>query len=161
VDLDPAGRVALVLDYKTGSDHSYQNLKKDPVDAGRRLQLPIYALALEGILGEGVTVSAAYWFVSAGGRYALLPPDPVTLSQVAERFDAAVRAIVQGIAAGLFPLNPGPADRGGFRNCRWCDFNTLCPSRRDVLWQRKQTDPRLQAYLRLPAGEAEPEDTEE
>jgi hypothetical protein len=154
VDLDASGKVALVLDYKTGSTSSYEGLKRDPVDAGRRLQLPIYTLALQGGLGEGVTVRAAYWFVSTRGKFVLLPPEPVELAQVTERFDAAVGTIGQGIAAGLFPANPGPEDRGGFANCTWCDFHTLCPSRRDILWERKQADPRLQAYLRLQAGEA-------
>ena len=149
VDLDPAGKIALVLDYKTGSAGSYEPLKKDPVDAGRHLQLPIYTLALQKGLGEEVTVRAAYWFVSARGKFAILPPEPIELQQVAERFDAVVGTIAQGIAAGLFPANPGPEGRYGFANCGWCDFNTLCPSRRDVLWERKQVDPRLQPYLRL------------
>jgi hypothetical protein len=149
VDLDSSGKVALVLDYKTGSTRAYEALKKDPVDAGRRLQLPIYTLALQRSLGEGVTVRAAYWFVSARGKFAILPPEPVEFNQVAERFDGAVGTIAQGIAAGLFPANPGAEDWGGFANCTWCDFDTLCPSRRDVLWEQKQGDPRLQAYLRL------------
>ncbi|MDO8751543.1 MAG: PD-(D/E)XK nuclease family protein, partial [Dehalococcoidia bacterium] len=153
VDLAPSSKVALVLDYKTGGTSSYEALKKDPVDAGRRLQLPIYTLALQKGLGEGVTVRAAYWFVSTRGKFAILPPEPVELVQVAERFDAAVGTIAQGIAGGVFPSNPGPEDRGGFTNCTWCDFDTLCPSRRDVLWERKQTDPRLKAYLGLQAEE--------
>lgn len=149
VDLDPTGKVALVLDYKTGGTRSYEVLKKDPVDAGRHLQLPIYTLAIQTGLGEEVTVRAAYWFVSARGKFVVLPPEPIGLAQVAERFDAVVGTIAQGIAAGLFPANPGPEDRGSFANCTWCDFDTLCPSRRDVLWERKQVDPRLQAYLRM------------
>jgi hypothetical protein len=161
LDLDPSGQVALVLDYKTGSASSYEALEKDPVDAGRRLQLPIYALALQGSLSEGVTVYAAYWFVSARGKFALLPPEPAPLAQVEERFDAAVGTIVQSIAAGLFPSNPGPEDRGGFANCIRCDFDTLCPSRRDVLWQRKQVDRRLQPYLGLQNTEAVQEEGEE
>jgi ATP-dependent helicase/nuclease subunit B len=161
VDLDASGRVAVVLDYKTGGASSYEALKKDPVDAGRRLQLPIYTLALQGILGEGVMVYAAYWFVSARGKFILLPPEPVELSQVAGAFNAAVGTIAQGIAAGLFPANPGPEDRGGFANCGWCDFESLCPSRRDVLWQRKQVDPRLQPYMRLQASQPLPEEVEE
>ena len=83
------------------------------------------------------------------------------LAQVADRFDDAVGTIAQGIAEGLFPANPGSEDRGGFANCTWCDFNTLCPSRRDVHWQRKQTDPRLRGYLQLQTHEAGPEDGDE
>ncbi len=161
VDLDPSRKAALVLDYKTGSASSYDALKKDPVDAGRRLQLPIYTLALQESLGEDVTVRAAYWFVSARGRFATMPPAPVELAQVAERFDKAVGTIAQGIAEGLFPANPGSEERSGFANCMWCDFNTLCPTRRDVHWERKQADPRLQGYMQMQNGEAGQEDGKE
>jgi hypothetical protein len=160
VDLDPAGKVALVLDYKTGGTRSYEALKKDPVDAGRHLQLPIYTLAIQTGLGEEVAVRAAYWFVSARGKFAVLPPEPIEVAQVAERFDAVVGTIAQGIGAGLFPANPGAEDRGGFTNCAWCDFDTLCPSRRDVLWERKQGDPRLRAYLGLQMGSELPGEAE-
>ena len=44
---------------------------------------------------------------------------------------------------------------GGFSNCYYCDFNTLCPSRRDIHWERKQADSRLQAYLQMQSGEAD------
>ena len=158
VDLNPSSKFALVLDYKTGGAGSYQAVKKDPVDAGRRLQLPIYTLALQKSLGEDVTVAAAYWFVSSRGRFEILPSEPVEMGPVAERFDIAVGTIAQGIGEGLFPANPGPEDRNGFSNCRYCDFNTLCPSRRDIHWERKQADPRLQAYLQLQAGEDIPDE---
>ena len=161
VDLDLSGNLALVLDYKTGSASSYQALKDDPIDGGKRLQLPIYTLALQKSLGEEVTVRAAYWFVSARGRYAIFPPEPVEMAQVAERFDRAVGTIAQGIAEGVFPANPGSEVRGGFSNCYYCDFNTLCPSRRDIHWERKQADPRLRAYLQLQSGEAAQGDGEE
>jgi hypothetical protein len=161
VDLHPSGKLALVLDYKTGSARSYQALKDDPVDGGKRLQLPIYTLALQKSLGEEVTVRAAYWFISARGRFAIFPPEPVEIAQVADRFDSVVGTIAQGIAEGLFPANPGPEVQRGFANCTWCDFNTLCPSRRDIHWESKQADPRLQAYLQLQSGEAAQEDGEE
>ena len=160
VDLHPSGKLALVLDYKTGSTTSYQSMKDDPVDDGKRLQLPIYALALQKSLGEDVTVQAAYWFISARGRFEIFPPQPLEMDQVAERFDSVVGTIAQGIADGLFPANPGTEDRNGFSNCNYCDFNTLCPSRRDIHWQRNQSDSRLHGYLRLPIGETNEEEGE-
>lgn len=74
---------------------------------------------------------------------------------MAKRFDSVVGTIAQGIAEGLFPANPGTEDRNGFSNCNYCDFNTLCPSRRDIHWERKQADSRLQAYLQMQSGEAD------
>jgi len=155
VDLDPSGKLALVLDYKTGSTSSYRSMKDDPVAGGKRLQLPIYTIALQNSLGTDVTVRAAYWFVSASGRFEIIPPEPVEMAEVAKRFDSVVGTIAQGIAEGLFPANPGTEDRNGFSNCNYCDFNTLCPSRRDIHWERKQADSRLQAYLQMQSGEAD------
>ena len=102
-------------------------------------------------------VSAAYWFVTSRGNFALSPAEPFSLQNqsVRERFAEGVSTIVSGIRSGAFPANPGKLDnRGGFENCRYCDFDSLCPSRRNVLWSRKQRDPRLADYVRL-SGEDE------
>jgi len=142
-----------VMDYKTGSSSYYDGLKQDPVDRGRRLQLPVYSLAAQGALGDAVQVSAAYWFVTSRGKFALMPPQPVALEDVEIPFRKAVATITSGIRAGLFPANPGAADRGGFKNCNYCDFNSLCPSRREVFWERKKRDTRLAGYLELAGPE--------
>lgn len=153
VDMDYSGGTALVIDYKTGGASSYQALSKDPVDRGKRLQLPVYALAAQQALGPDVKVQAAYWFVTARGRFALLPPEPVSLEKVRGRFEYSVGRIVSGITDGLFPANPGRRDRDGFENCNYCDFKALCPSRRDVLWNRKKRDSRLSEYVEMAEGE--------
>ena len=152
VDVGEAGSSVLVLDYKTGSAWSYGNLVKDPIDRGQRLQLGVYSLAAEGALGADAEVSAAYWFVTSRGNFALAPAEPFSFQDqsVKERFAEGVSTIVSGIGSGVFPANPGKIDsRGGFENCRYCDFDSLCPSRRSVLWSRKRSDPRLADYLRL------------
>jgi ATP-dependent helicase/DNAse subunit B len=158
VDTDPSGKRVLVMDYKTGSSSYYERLKEDPVDRGRRLQLAVYSLAARGALGDDVRVSAAYWFVTTRGRFALMPSQPVALEDVMGPFRQAVSTITSGIQAGLFPANPGAAARGGFENCTYCDFNSLCPSRREVSWERKKRDPRLAGYLELAGGESPGED---
>ena len=149
MDRDPSGKLALVLNYKTCASGRYSALNDDPIDAGRRLQIPIYTLALQKSPGEEVTVRAAYWFVSSRGKFAVVPQEPVDFAQVADRFDSAVGTIVTGISDGLFPANPGPEGRYGPENCSWCDFDSLWPSRRDVHWERNQAEPRLKAYLKL------------
>lgn len=50
-----------IIDYKTGSGHLG---KQDLID-GRRLQLPIYALAAKDALGLGVPVDGFYWSILA------------------------------------------------------------------------------------------------
>ena len=53
----------------------------------------------------------------------------------------------------MFPARPGGNTRdGGFSNCRTCDFNSLCPSRRDRLWDRKKDHKRLAEYRVMVEG---------
>jgi ATP-dependent helicase/nuclease subunit B len=160
VDADNDHSKVLVLDYKTGSDYSYRKLKDDPIDRGHHLQLAIYALAARQALGAHTlgkypAVSAAYWFVTGRGNFALLPSSPVSIGNddVAARFEDGISTIVGGIRQGLFPANPGDPDRGSFANCRFCDFKSLCPSRRDVQWRRKSQASALSEYVRLTDGE--------
>ena len=155
VDADGDGKRALVLDYKTGSSYSYRKLKDDPIDRGQRLQLAIYSLAARQALGEYGEVSAAYWFVTSGGKFELMPAPPVNIEDegVMERFSEGISTIVGGIGQGLFPANPGPVGRYGFENCSWCDFKTLCQSRRDVQWNRKSRARQLAEYVQLAEGD--------
>ena len=153
IDLSPDGNTALVLDYKTGGTSGYANMNKDPVQRGKRLQLPVYGLAARQLLGDGVEVIVAYWFVSAKEKFALRPPrNAAPLERMLDPFTDAVGTISDGIGGGLFPANPG---KNG-NNCRYCDFKNLCPTRRERHWQQKRGDPRLAAYTALSEGEASP-----
>ncbi len=150
IDQSADGRKALVLDYKTGGSSSYKGLKDDPIDKGKRLQLAIYSLAARQNLPDAGDVRAAYWFVTSRSNFEMLPPEPVNIADdaVDERFAAGMGIIIDGIRGGLFPANPGGIDRWS-SNCTYCDFNSLCPSRRQVLWERKSDDRALRDYLRL------------
>lgn len=160
IDADDSRKRALVLDYKTGGSSSYRKLKDDPIDRGQRLQLAIYSLAARQALGARSKgsypdVSAAYWFVTGRGKFELMPSPPVNIQDegVMERFREGLSTIVDGIRQGLFPANPGagnPNDAYNYEtNCRFCDFKTLCPSRRDVQWNRKKHAPQLAEYMNL------------
>ena len=155
VDTSSDGSGALVLDYKTGSVAAYSNLKDDPIDRGQRLQLGVYSLAARSALGDDAEVGAAYWFVTNRGGMSLRPSVPVKFGSEEYRvpFNAAVSTIVSGIRNGVFPANPGKPVWGGFENCRYCDFDQLCSSRRDVLWSSVRRDTRLADYVEL-SGEA-------
>jgi RecB family exonuclease len=59
VDRDPAGRVR-IIDYKTGGPSSFTN---KAVAEGKKLQLPLYALAARDALGLGEPVEGFYWHV--------------------------------------------------------------------------------------------------
>ncbi|MDE0140260.1 MAG: PD-(D/E)XK nuclease family protein [Caldilineaceae bacterium] len=150
IDLSPSGDTALVLDYKTGGTSSYANMNKDPLQRGKLLQLPVYGLAAQQLLGDGVDVRVAYWFVTEKGKFATRPSNPKTLEEMLDAFSDVVGAITDGIGARLFPANPG---RDG-SNCRYCDFKNLCPTRREWHWRRKRNDPRLSAYVAMADEEA-------
>ena len=149
VDVSPDGASALVIDYKTGSTFSYKKLSGDLVDAGRKLQLPIYLLAGEQALEPKTRVSAMYWFVSSRGGFEQIPDPPIQLSDVASRFDDVIGKISHGVASGQFPANPGKRGDKGFANCTWCDFSRICQVRRDVQWEKKQADGQLNVYVSL------------
>ncbi len=156
VDTSGDGRRAMVYDYKTGSNSPYRDLENDPFDKGRRLQLPVYSLAVRQMLGSDVAVSAAYWFVTTRGGFSFRPSEPRAFDSPEDRegFAEVVRTIVSGIGDGVFPANPGKPAMGGFENCRYCDFDSLCPSRRDALWQRKRSDPTVAGYVELSADDS-------
>ena len=149
IDVSPSGDVALVLDYKTGGTTEYTNMDKDPVRRGTRLQLPVYGLAARQLLGDGVDVLAAYWFLSAKGNFKTRPQKPAPLDEMLEPFADAVGTITDGIGKGLFPANPGKDGA----NCRYCDFKNLCPTRREWHWRQKRRDGRLAAYAAMAEGE--------
>lgn len=167
IDVSPDGKTALVLDYKTGGTWGYTNMDDDPVRRGTRLQLPVYALAAQQMLGSGVDVKAAYWFVSSGGGFKTRPRSPVGLDEMQEPFTKVVKTITHGIRAGLFPANPGMSAVEAGRwvnpgmsqsNCKYCDFDKICPpeSRRVRTWERKrENDLRIVDYLSMVAGGGE------
>ncbi|MCY3990630.1 MAG: PD-(D/E)XK nuclease family protein [Caldilineaceae bacterium] len=150
IDLSPSGDSALVLDYKSGGTSSYANMNKDPLQRGKLLQLPVYGLAARQLLGAGIDIKVAYWFVTEKGKFVTRPPKPATLEEMLDAFSDVVGAITDGIGAGLFPANPG---RDG-NNCRYCEFKHLCPARREWHWRRKRNDRRLTAYVAMAGEEA-------
>jgi RecB family exonuclease len=140
VDLSTDGRHAFVFDYKTGSASRYSTFV-DPIEAGKRLQLAIYARAVKEALGDTVRTGAAYWFISSRGEFKRIPlPDDE--AEVGRRLNEGLSLIAQGITGGVFPAVPGSDDYLEDRNsnCQWCPYDAVCPASRDQDWQRKQSD---------------------
>jgi RecB family exonuclease len=136
VDRSRAGQL-VVSDYKTGRQGGLRSLSKDPLAGGTLLQLPIYALAADARFGTGGTVHARYWLLSdqrSAPCYHL-----VVTQDVEARFRTLVALIAGAVDAGAFPGAPvGPSGDRQFEQCRWCDFDTVCPSTRDRQWARKE-----------------------
>ena len=173
IDVTGSGDL-VVIDYKTGGSRTYRGLGEPPLllyaggSSGQpgegalpRLQLPIYARAARraatelGVAARGVQscdgrpvdapVTAGYWFVTAAEKYRWLPV-PITAA-VEEELVWILGAIVDGIAAGVFPANP-PAEGAGY--CRYCDREPRLEENRRRL-RRKAADPRLAGWLTVGA----------
>jgi RecB family exonuclease len=149
VDRDDDGQL-FVTDYKTGRGIGYQGLGDDPVDRGRHLQLPIYALAARAAFAASpdTTVHASYRFLDREGEELSVRLD----EQTTDRFDDVLGVLVAGIESGAFPYHPGAADRSSFANCRFCDFDRLCPTNRATWWDRNRSHVALLAYGELADG---------
>ena len=160
LDVAEDGSSVLVIDYKTGGAGPYGGLDDDVIDRGRHLQLGVYSLAAQTLYPDASRVEAAYWFSTNRGGFSFAPRDHfhITDDATAQRFRQGVADIVSGINSGLFPANPGPLDRGQPSNCRFCDFDSICPTRRSELWRRKQSDEALSDYLEL-TGESDGSDS--
>ncbi|MCY4417375.1 MAG: PD-(D/E)XK nuclease family protein [Chloroflexi bacterium] len=155
VDVGGDGESILVIDYKTGSARPYAGMEDDVIDGGRHLQLGVYSLAVRALFPGATRIKAAYWFNTNRGGFAFAPSQRFDINDddTAQRFRDGVTSIVSGINSGVFPTNPGPLDRGTPANCRYCDFDSVCPARRRELWNLKKSDALVSDYLEL-AGEA-------
>lgn len=106
VDRDPAGRLR-IIDYKTGSSH----LAKLDLTLGRRLQLPLYALAVQDTLGMGEIAEGLYWALLKGetGSLKLSTFTSGDAHGPQAAIDVAMEhlsRIVQGIRQARFPSIP-------------------------------------------------------
>lgn len=152
IDQGPDGAL-LVTDYKTGRSAAYAGLaESEPVDGGRRLQLPVYGLAARAAYGDR-PVTVEYWFTSTKGGWK--PVGYPLTDAVLDRFREVLAGIVDGIEAGVFVARPPERSTGrpGHVACPACDPDGLGSRERRRAWERKRDDPRLAAYRRL----AEPE----
>ena len=155
IDVDATGSLLWVIDYKTGSANPYREMRGDPLDRGRRLQLPVYALAARGRYPAVGRVRAGYWFVSARAKFEM---KDVALRDVEGRFTEVAAMIVSGIRQGVVPAHPGkPGWAQRPENCTYCDFDRICPSNRERIWERKRSAPGMEPYTALlDGGEDEP-----
>ena len=129
-------------------------MKKDPLECGKRLQLPVYSLAVRNILKNPINIKACYWFISSKGNF---ERREVELSAIETKFIEDLEIIVTGIEEGLYPANPGKDEK---ENCRFCDYERICSTDRDLMWKRKDSAPELRSYLKLINNQPDKEETE-
>ncbi len=118
--VDRAKNGLRVVDYKTGRPFSGWNDKK-PLDGGRRLQLAVYAHAIQQLYNEPVT-RVEYRFPTVVGGGEVFGANAEQLSGLSE----LVASIVQQINAGHFIPTYDAKD------CAMCNYSQICkatPSR--------------------------------
>jgi ATP-dependent helicase/nuclease subunit B len=150
IDRSPDGAHAVVWDYKTG--RSEQRIGDDPLAAGTRLQLPIYAAVAARATGAR-DVAAHYWYTQSGNTPGFAVDDSVRA-----RFAEVVGGVLDGIEAGAFPAVPGDprqdgAGRDTWDNCCYCPYDRVCAPDRDRLHARKAADPAHELHEALTVDE--------
>jgi RecB family exonuclease len=145
IDMTPDGKQAWVIDYKTGSTFGFGDMKKDPLQSGKKLQLPAYLLAVP----DAEEAEAFYWFISQKGGFEHIGYE--RNPERDKRFRATLQAIVEGIGAGAFPAVPGEWKdfNNNFENCGYCEFDRICARRRDDAFADKAGGDNAIAWLRV------------
>ena len=149
--LDVIGGEVRVRDFKTGNPDKYRIVNRRDgtsraeysVANGRALQLPVYVAATQ-TRHQGKVVKASYCFPLSERN--VHDVNPYTDAD-REQFHSTLRSIVNSARNGIFPATPD--SEGQFSNCYWCDFNSLCPTRRRQIWERKGHDPKAQLFNQL------------
>lgn len=146
VDLTEDGGV-LVIDYKGGSDRAFRGMEDNPLDDGRRIQLPLYARAVAERLERHGGRTGLYWLTRLDALKEMVLDEALEAD-----LEEAVGAALDGIAGGVFPGVPGDVvgwPRLSFENCRYCDFDRICPTDRQSEWERVRDDEVLTPIDRL------------
>jgi ATP-dependent helicase/DNAse subunit B len=124
VDRSPEGKLR-IIDYKTGAGH----LGRSDLIEGRRLQLPLYALAARESLGMGEVVEGLYWAILSSKAFLHLSRfqhededgEYTGPHGAMELVRSHVERIVAGARAGSYPPRP---PRGGCPSycaaAAWC-----------------------------------------
>lgn len=143
-----AGEVR-VRDFKTGNPRRYLAGSRGgqpdyTIANGRALQLPVYTAAARQLYPDA-SITASYCFPLGDDR--IFDRSPYHDAEGLAGFHDTLRRILGTVRSGIFPATPEEGDRG---NCRYCDFNRLCPARRRQIWERKgRHDPDVQPFNAL------------
>ncbi|MCP2370896.1 hypothetical protein BJ978_001572 [Agromyces terreus] len=136
----------LVTDFKTGSAGNFKGISNDPVAAGTKLQLPLYAHAARDAFGRD-RVEAAYWFVGKRDHGTRIP---VVLDDTLERTYAdALATLVGGIRDGHFLAKPPATDDFMYVQCPFCNPDGVGYGHVRGPSERKRTDAALRRLYGL------------
>jgi RecB family exonuclease len=139
----------LVLDYKTGGLADYAAIERDdPVQRGRRLQLPIYAHAARHWAADPERpVEARYWFITQKGRFRRVGYQ--LDAAVDDRFRDVLTVLIDGLAAGHYPARPPEVRYTARGQPTFFDADGLGSRDREREWELKRGATELAAFVGL------------
>ena len=145
IDLSPDRAAIRVVDYKSGK--SRYNLKVTLL-GGKALQLPLYLLAAASFHRhiDLSRSSAEYCHITRRGEWKTCTFQGATLAERREELAHLLQSIISGYRDGVFPHCP---DQKPPLSCANCEYARIGDPRREKLWERKQSDPRLASFLQM------------
>jgi len=130
---------ARVIDYKTGQKSG----KPDRFAGGTALQLPIYILAAQMLLGDRKVIGAEYAFATERGGFSSVGFAREALEARKADLERIIVTAEQCIERGIFVATPV----GG--RCRYCEFKDVCGANQNVIFERKKGDPAIAGLLEM------------
>jgi RecB family exonuclease/superfamily I DNA/RNA helicase len=144
VDVSRDGRWVRVTDYKSGRLSAYGN---DALCGGTTVQLPLYMLAAERLLGRrhpGIRAhSGRYLSVDRAGGHKEVTFSADALAARQGDLRQAVSTFLQGAERGVFFAFPRQ------RACEHCDYQLACGEGREARFERKKGDATAADFLRV------------
>lgn len=140
------GGTLIVTDFKTGSSGGFTDIHDDPVVAGKKLQLPLYAHAARAAFGND-TVEAGYWFIGRRDRGKRVD---VRLDANLEKiYREALETLVTAIREGRFIARPPASDDFSWVQCAFCNPDGVGYGHVRGSSERKRTDAALAGLFSL------------
>ena len=133
-----------MTDYKTGGVKGYAD---DALRGGTRVQIPLYMLAAERLLGRlhpGARAhSGRYLSVDRAGGHKEYTFSAEALAERLEDLRRAVSTFLHGVERGVFFAWPEE------QSCRFCRFQLACGEGREARFERKKGDATAADFLRV------------
>ena len=167
VDFSRDGASARIIDYKSGRPPK-KNAKAGYTDAGRRVQLLVYAHGLSEWLRRAEetrkVAQVGYHYLRnpvpesaqpGDKEWSLETLDAAALDAAIEELHRALGVVLDGIRRGAFPPVPEVVPNGRSASCRYCDVAPACGSLTDLAgrWRAFTQDERIAPLRSLRGGE--------
>lgn len=141
IDLSNDGTRARVLDYKTGRQP--RRAHDDSLANGEALQLPLYILAAQQLLPKVTVESASYLYFTLRGGYRTVSFTRGALDVQRADLTRLLDIAATMIRSGVFAQYATP------EGCRHCDFRPICGNGILKLYELKQDDAHMEAFLAI------------